>query len=158
MSYTALSVARSRRGWTGRELDLSGIDDVDELGDLLRDESDDGGTVLMLLEEDDEYVAVVRVEPDGEPVVFLSDRRAAAGSAIARVLAEADVDLPDPDDETTRPAAEPTGDPGLLADLGTPGDRLLSLCAEEGLLPGDVIAAVAEDCGFLDVVEEVRGA
>ena len=69
-------------------------------------------------------------------------------------------DEDDEDDEDTagRPDAEPVGDPELLADLGTPGDVLIELCAEEGALPSDVVAALCERAGCLDVLDELRGA
>jgi putative tRNA adenosine deaminase-associated protein len=159
VSYLAVSLARTERGWEGREVDLGDVEDLDGLTDLLRDAVGDGpGPGLLLLEENDEYLAIVRADDTGDPRVFLSDRRAVGGSEAAALLAEADLDLPDPDEESTRPAAEPAGDAGLLADLGTSPDRLLALCAEEGLLPADVLTAVAEDCGFVDDLEQVRGA
>jgi hypothetical protein len=34
---------------------------------------------------------------------------------------------------------------------------LLALCAEEGALPADIIAAVCEAAGCLDVLEKLRG-
>ena len=158
MPYLAVSVARTERGWAGSELDLGDVEDLDALADLLRDAAGDGpGPGLLLLEENDEYFAVVRVDPDGDPRVFLSDRRAVTGSEAAALLADAGIDAPSPDEETQRPAAEPVGDDGLLADLGVPGERLLELSAEEGLLPADVLTAIAEECGFVDELEQVRG-
>ena len=62
----------------------------------------------------------------------------------------------DEEDEGIHPVAEPVGDTGLLSDLGTSADDLLALCAEEGLLPADVLAAVGERAGFADVLEQVR--
>lgn len=59
-------------------------------------------------------------------------------------------------DEGLRPVAEPVGESALLADLGTPSDALLDLCAEEGLLPADVLSGVADRAGFLDVLEGLR--
>ena len=65
------------------------------------------------------------------------------------------VDIED-DDDTPRPAAEAVGDTDLLADLGTSGDVLVELCAEEGLLPGDVVSALCERAGCLDILDEIR--
>lgn len=159
MSYFAASFARTDRGWAGSEVDLDEVEDLDALAELLRDASGDGpGPGLLLFEEDDEWLAVVRVDGDREPRVFVSDRRAVGRSGTAGMLADADLALPDPDEESTRPAAEPAGDAELLADLGTPGARLVRLCGEEGLLPADVLAAVAEAGGFVDELEHVRGA
>jgi putative tRNA adenosine deaminase-associated protein len=166
VSYFAVAVARTGGHWTGVEVDLDEVDDLEGLTDLLRDLTGDGpGPALLLLEEDDEYVAVVRVDGGasslGEPRVFLSDRRAVQASEVAALLWE-EGDLTeeggeeDDDDEGTRPVAEPVGDADLLADVGTPRDQLLRLCAEEGLLPADVITSICERAGCDDVLEELR--
>ena len=166
MPYFAAALARTAGGWTGEELDLSEVEDLEQLADLLRDLTGDGpGPALMLLDEDDEHLAVVRVDGGvgglDEPRVFLSDRRAVLASDVAAMLWE-DVDAPaddeDDEDEGTRPIAEPGGDTGLLADLGTPADDLVALCAEEGLLPADVLTALCERAGCDDVLESLREA
>ena len=165
MSYFAAALARTEQGWTGRELDLDEHADLDALTDELRDLTGDGpGPALMLLEENDEYVGVLRVDGGtsslDEPRVFLSDRRAVQGSDVAAMLWEEAPDgeaEPDDDDEGTRPIAEPVGDTALLSDLGTAPDDLLDLCAEEGLLPADVLTGIAERAGCLDVLDGLRG-
>ena len=164
MSYFAVALARVESGWTGEELDLDDVEDIEALTDLLRDLTDDGaGPALMLLEEDDEYVAIVRVDGGTgsleEPRVFLSDRRAVQNSDVAAMLweeAELDDEAEDDEDEGIRPVAEPVGDSELLADLGTPSSVLLALCAEEGRLPADVITAVCERAGCEVQLEELR--
>lgn len=165
MSYFAAALARTPDGWTGQEFELAEVDDLDSLADALRDLAGDGpGPCLLLLEEDDEYVAVVRVDGGSagldQPRVFLSDRRAVQGSEVAALLWE-DTGAPEDDDEQdegTRPVAEPVGDPTVLAELGTPADDLLDLCAEEGLLPADVLTVLGERGGFLDVLDGLREA
>jgi putative tRNA adenosine deaminase-associated protein len=167
VTYFAAALARTADGWTGRELDLHEVEDLESLAEELRDlvEDDDAGPALLLLEEDDEYVGVVRVDAGAldEPRVFLSDRRAVLGSDVAAMLweeqeaaGEDEEEDDDEDDEGTRPVAEPVGDPALLTDLGTPSDVLLELCAEEGLLPGDVLTGIAERAGFLEVLDGLR--
>lgn len=164
MSYFAAALARTEGGWIGVELDLSDVEDLDALADTLRDLTGDGpGPALLALEEDDEHLALVRVDGGAgsleEPRVFLSDRRAVLVSDLARMLwedGEAPVPDEDDEDEGTRPIAEPVGDTGVLADLGTPADALLELCAEEGLLPADVLTAVCERAGCDDVLESLR--
>ncbi len=164
MSYFAVALARTEGGWKGEELDLADVEDVEQLADLLRDLTGEGaGPALMLLEEDDEHLAVVRVDGGtsglDEPRVFLSDRRAVLASEVAQMLWE-DTEPPaeddDDEDEGTRPIAEPVGDTALLADLGTTGADLVGLCAEEGLLPADVLTAVCERAGCVDVLESLR--
>lgn len=165
MSYFAAALARTDAGWTGEEIDLDEVDDLDALAEQLRDLVGDGpGPGLLLLEQDDEHLAIVRVDGGAgslrEPSVFLSDRRAVQGSAVAAMLWE---EAPpssgeEDDDEGTRPIAEPVGDAGLLADLGIPAEDLLDLCAEEGLLPADVLSAVCERAGCEDVLDQLREA
>jgi putative tRNA adenosine deaminase-associated protein len=163
VSYFAAVLARTGAGWTGEELDLDGVEDLDALADLLRDFLGEGpGPALLVLEEDDEHLALVRVDSGvglSEPRVFLSDRRAIQGSEVAAMLwEEAPVEAEDDEDEGTRPIAEPVGDSSLLADLGTPADDLLELCAEEGLLPADVLTTLCERAGCDDVLEQLREA
>jgi putative tRNA adenosine deaminase-associated protein len=165
VSYFAAALARTGESWTGVEVDLDELEDIEALTDLMRDLSGEGaGPALLMLEEDDEYVAIVRVDGGtgglGEPRVFLSDRRAVQGSDVAAMLWEEaedeDDEDDDEDDEGTRPVAEPVGDAELLADLGTPAAQLVDLCAEEGLLPADVLTSVCERAGCADVLEELR--
>ena len=164
MSHFAAALARTESGWTGVEVDLHEVEDLDALSDLLRDLTGDGtGPALLLLEEDDEYLAVVRVDGGAgslqEPRVFLSDRRAVQGSDVAAMLwEETEVEAPDDDDEdeSIRPVAEPVGDAGVMADFGTSPDVLLELAAEEGLLPADVLTALCEKAGCVDILEQLR--
>ena len=165
MSYFAVALARTESGWTGVELDLSEVDDLEVLTDLLRELTGDGsGPALLMLEQDDEHVAIVRADGGAgsleEPRVFLSDRRAVQQSEVAAMLWEHDdvggEDEDEDEDGGTRPIAEPVGDTGLLTDLGTPPDVLLDTCAEEGLLPADVITVLCERAGCADVLEQLR--
>lgn len=159
--YFAAAVARTPHGWVGSELDLDGVDDLDTLAELVRDAAggEASGPGLLFLEEDDEYVGLLRIDPDREPRAFLSDVRAAHSSELAGLLHEdAEPVVLDEEEETGshRPEAEPAGDATLLADLGVPTAELLALCAEEGMLPADVITALAERLGCLEVLEELR--
>jgi putative tRNA adenosine deaminase-associated protein len=152
-------MSRNADGWSGDERSLTEIEDLDSLTDELRDSSDT--TVVLFIEEDDEWLGIVRVNGDDEPQVFLSDRRALETSDLAdRIFSDALPVLPPPgndeDDDTPRPQAEAVGETELLSDLGTSGDVLLELCAEEGLLPGDVVSALCERAGCLDILDEIR--
>ena len=172
MTYAAAALARVDGAWFGDELDLEDVEDLDGVVELLREVvGDDATTALLFVEEDDEWFAVLRVDSDNEPRVFVSDARVVASSDTAALFAEAavevsvddddaDDDNADEDDEAdegTRADGDPTGDASLLADLGTPAHRLLELCAEEGQLPADVITALCEAAGCLDVLEKLRG-
>lgn len=163
MSFFAAALARSAGGWSASEIDLDEIEDLEALVEQLRELSDDGeGPALLMVEENDEYVAIVRVDGGpgslAEPGVFLSDRRAVLTGGVAAMLWEDVVPAQgdDGEDEGTRPVAEPVGDAGLLSDLGTSADDLLELCAEEGLLPADVLTALCERAGCLEALESVR--
>jgi putative tRNA adenosine deaminase-associated protein len=165
VSYFAVALARTADGWSAQQVDLDGVQDVDELADLLRDLDPAADTALLLIEEDDEYMAALRVDEDtDEPRVFLSDGRAVERYRTAQLIADAAASAgpapagpgePATDDD---PGAdgEPLGDPGLLADLGTRARELLALCAHEGTLPADMITEVCERAGCLDELEALR--
>jgi putative tRNA adenosine deaminase-associated protein len=170
VTYATAALARVDSGWVGDELELDEVEDLDGVVELLREVvGDDANTALLFVEEDDEWFAVLRVDADGEPRVFVSDARVISSSDTAAVFAEAAIEATvdddhddDEDDEVdpdegTRADGDPTGDPALLADLGTPAARLLELCAEEGQLPADVISTLCEAAGCLDVLEKLRG-
>ena len=158
MPYFAAMLARTADGWVGRELDFDEVDDLEALVELMRDAGEDDEPVLVLVEEDDEYVAIVRVDGDADPRVFISDARATEHSPVAALLWDQGGEEveDDGDEEAARPEAEPAGDADLLADLGTPSEELLELCAEEGMLPADVIGVTCERAGCLDVLESLR--
>lgn len=165
MSYFAAALARTEGGWTGAELDLGELEDLEALTDVLRDLTGDGeGPALLVLEEDDEYLALVRVDGGvgslAEPRVFLSDERAVQNSDVAAMLWEAADEevVQDDEEESTSVLSDPVGDSSLLADLGTSSDELLRLCGEERLLPDDVISELCERAGCGEVLEGLRGA
>jgi putative tRNA adenosine deaminase-associated protein len=170
--YFASALARTGDKWTGQELDLGEVEDLDGLIDEMHGGADDADVVVLFVEEDDEWFGIVRVDGDSDPRAFLSDGRVIETSAIAAQIAEA-ATVTDPDDEdddddadgddedeeeTIRIAGDPIGDSELLADLGTPAKRLLALCATEGQLPADIISSLCESAGCLDTLEELRGA
>jgi hypothetical protein len=139
--YYASALARTGDKWTGQELDLSEVEDLDGLIDEMRRGAEDADVVVLFVEEDDEWFGIVR-DDDSDPRAFLSDGRV----------------VDDEEEETIRIAGDPIGDPELLADLGTSAKRLLALCAEEGQLPADIISSLCESAGCLDALEELRGA
>lgn len=174
MTYVASTLARVDSAWFGDDVSLDDVEDLDGVVELVREVvGDDAETGLLFVEQDDEWFAVLRIDPDGDPRVFVSDARAVASSEIAAMLAEGaievsaedvadevddDEDVEDEDDEPNVLAdGDPAGDSGLLSDLGTSAPRLLALCAEEGALPADIIAALCEAAGCLDVLEKLRG-
>ncbi|MFC4146824.1 tRNA adenosine deaminase-associated protein [Micromonospora mangrovi] len=173
MSYFAAAVARDEGGWTAAEVNLRGVTDIDEVADRLRDVELDADLSLLFVEADDAYLVILRLD-DGEDLrIFGSDSAYAEESRLGALLVGdlktsvtgiEDGDEPRPasggDDETEQPAvdpeADPVGDADILADLGISAQKLLNLCAHEGMLPGDVTAEICQLLGCADEVEELR--
>ncbi|WP_433371809.1 tRNA adenosine deaminase-associated protein [Actinoplanes sp. CA-142083] len=172
MSTFAAAVARGKNGWTASELDLTGLADIDEVVDALRDVEPDADVALLFVESDDQYLAIVRLDEGEDLRVFGSDSAFVEESRIGAVLLgeieapaaleiddltsgdeEEDSDSPSPD-----PDADPVGDADLLNDLGINSKRLLALCGQEGMLPSDVTAEICQRIGCGDEVEELREA
>lgn len=172
MTYFAAALARRGAGWTGEEIDLGDVEDLDGVIESVRQAvGDDAETALMLFEENDEWFGVVRIDDSGDPRVFVSDGRVVETSQVGGILGEAAAiedddaaDVVDDEDDTDdeeeeeaiRAAGDPIGDPELLADLGVPGNRLLALCSEEGQLPADILSTLCESAGCLDTLEALR--
>jgi putative tRNA adenosine deaminase-associated protein len=171
VTYVASTLARVDSAWFGDDVSLDELEDLDGVVELVREViGDDAKTGLLFVEQDDEWFAIVRIDEINDPRVFVSDGRVVTSSAIAGLLAEGAIEVAADDsdddeiDEEDEPADEPAladgdpiGDAGLMSDLGTSASRLLALCAEEGALPADVIAALCEAAGCLDVLEKLRG-
>ena len=171
MSYFAAALARRGGEWVGTEVDLADVEDLDGVVDVLRQAvGDETDVAVLLFEENDEWFGIVRIDDDADPRVFVSDGRVVETSTIGAILGEAatvqdDDDEEDDDeeeddeeeDDDVRAAGDPIGDADVLADLGTPADRLLKLCAEEGQLPADILSVVCETAGCLEALEQLRG-
>jgi putative tRNA adenosine deaminase-associated protein len=172
VSHFAALAAKTDDGWHSSEVELEGLVDIDEVADVMRDVSVDEGPVLLFVEQDDEWFAIVRVDGIGEPRTFISDARVVAGSELAAKVFEDDVveDVIDVDlsldgdveieEEEERPVqrpdAEPRGALDVLVDFGISSAHLLAMCAEEGMLPADVIAAICERLGCAEEIEVYR--
>ncbi len=174
MSYFAAAAVRGSKGWSAAEVDLTGVADIEEVADLLRDVDPDAPVALLFVESDDAYLAILRLD-DGEDLrIFGSDGAFAEESRLGALLL-GDLEPPVPgiedvvaalptegEEEPVAPPAEPdvepVGDADLLADLGLPANRLLGLCGREGMLPSDVTAEVCQAIGAGDAVEELREA
>jgi putative tRNA adenosine deaminase-associated protein len=149
-------------------LDLSGVADVDEVADLLRDAEPDATVSLLFVEAVDAYLAIMRLD-DGEDLrIFGSDSAFAEESRLGKLLLsdvespaldiddEADADAEADDKPAADPTVDPVGDADLLADLGVSAHKLLQLCATDGLLPSDITAELCQMIGCGDEVEELR--
>jgi len=171
VSTFAAAVARTKDGWTASELDLTGLADIDEVVDRLRDQEPDADLSLLFVEADDQYLVILRLDEGEDLRVFGSDSVFAEESRVGALLL-GEIEAPaleiddlaapaeDDDEESDRssadPDADPIGDPELLADLGVSAHRLLQLCAQEGALPSDVTAVICERLGCGEEVEELR--
>ncbi|WP_412744194.1 tRNA adenosine deaminase-associated protein [Krasilnikovia sp. MM14-A1004] len=173
MSTFAAAVARGKNGWTASELELSGLADIDEVADRLRDVEPDAALSLLFVEADDEYLVILRLDEGEDLRVFGSDSAFAEESRVGALLLgdieapaleidELAAPAPSDDDESDQPAvdpdADPVGDAELIADLGISAHKLLSLCGLEGMLPSDVTAEICQRLGCGDEVEELREA
>jgi putative tRNA adenosine deaminase-associated protein len=184
VSHFAAAVVRGDDGWTASELDLNTAADLEDVGDRLRDVDPDASISLLFVEADDTYLAILRLDEGEDLRVFGSDAAFVDESRLGALLLgdvkeplpldldaaindelAADADEDGGTDTGEEPAsvpvpadAEPVGDPDLLADLGVSAQRLLSLCAREGMLPADVTAEVCQMIGCGDEVEELREA
>jgi len=150
LSYFTAVLARDGKAWTTHDLEVEGADDLGELTAELRGLVDGDEPVLVLVEREDAWWAVVRVDGEEDPRVFISDVAGAAASAYAEVLA-----LGDPDEEADPAPGTCGGDLDVLADLGTPPETLTEMCEDE-MLPMDALAAVAERAGFAEVLDALR--
>jgi putative tRNA adenosine deaminase-associated protein len=172
VTYVASALARVDGAWFGDDVVIEDVEDLDGLVELVREAvGDEAETGILFVEEDDEWFAVLRIDADGDPRVFISDVRVVASSELAALFGEAaievsvedessddeDADDEEDDDTVARIDADPAGDSALLSDLGTSGPRLLAMCAEEGQLPADVISGLCEAAGCLDVLDKLRG-
>jgi putative tRNA adenosine deaminase-associated protein len=174
VAYFAALLARSDEGWDASDVDLDDVADIDSLADVLRSSAYDDEPVLLFLEQEDMWFAVVRVDGEDDPRVFVSDAAAVARSAYGDVLLNRlteDLDelagLADDyegevgadEDQTgvrSRLDNRPLGDADLLADLGIPATMLYELCSGDGMLPTDALAEIADQAGFADALESMR--
>jgi putative tRNA adenosine deaminase-associated protein len=176
VSTFAAAVARGKNGWTASELELTGLADIDEVVDRLQDADPDAEVSLLFVEADDQYLVILRLDEGEDLRVFGSDSAYAEESRTGALLL-GDIEAPaleiddlavpvapeaDDDEEEDRPAADPDADPvgdaEILADLGISSGKLLSLCAQEGLLPSDVTAEICRRLGCADDVDDLREA
>ncbi len=181
MSYFAAAVVRGSKGWVASELELTGVADVEEVADRLRDVDPEADLSLLFVESDDVYLVIMRLDQSEDLRVFGSDAAFAEESRLgALLLGEVEEPALEIDDVTAvtagrgaGPAAEdaddlddvdaavdadidPVGDADLLADLGVSSRQLLALCATEGMLPADITAEIGQLIGFGDEIEELR--
>jgi putative tRNA adenosine deaminase-associated protein len=155
VSYFTAVLAREGRTWRAHDVDVESIKDRDELTDELRAVAEDDEPVLLLVEREDAWWAVVRIDGDDDPRVFVSDGSGAAASSYSELL-ELDVDADDDEVEVEVEVMDGcAGDLDVLGDLGTSPELLREMCDDE-VPPMDALATVAEAAGFAEVLDSLR--
>jgi putative tRNA adenosine deaminase-associated protein len=123
VSYFTAVIAAEGDKWRTRDVEIEDAASLEDLADTLSVVGFDDEPVLAVIEHEDEWFALVRIDGEEEPRVFVSDLAAASRGTFAEVLAAAaDVDSPllvadggdDPDENE-----EEDDDTQLLED--TPG-------------------------------------
>ncbi|GAB3189282.1 putative tRNA adenosine deaminase-associated protein [Micromonospora palomenae] len=173
MSYFAAAVVRDEGEWSAAEVNLRGASDIEDVADRLRDVEPDADLSLLFVEADDAYLVILRLDEGEDLRIFGSDSAYAEESRLGALLVGdlktsvtglEESEEPRPSaagtEESEQPAvdpeADPVGDADILADLGISAQKLLRLCAHEGMLPADVTAEVCQVLGCADEVEELR--
>ncbi|MEV5241497.1 hypothetical protein AB0K89_20670 [Streptomyces cinnamoneus] len=171
--YFAALLARTEDGWEASDTELDNVETLTDLADLAREHSVDDDTVLALIEQEDSWFAIVRVDGEDDPRVYVSDAAAASRSSYGAMLVDEltgrdeddgeleSLDLDGTEEGEPEPAEDgsdeadgpvphgPLGDHALLADLGM-GEKELKA------LDGDALNTIADVLGCTDVLEAVR--
>ncbi|MFC1400753.1 MULTISPECIES: hypothetical protein [Streptacidiphilus] len=183
MAYFAALLARTEDGWDVSETELDDVETLADLADLAREAAEDEETVLVFIEQEDAWFAVVRVDGEEDPRIFVSDAAAASRSAYGEIVLtdellgrDSDSDLDDlvvdldedasadgededdDEDAAVDPDGVPTGplgDAGLLIEFGVGAKELMDMSVE-GSVPGDALTEIADALGVGDVLEAVR--
>ncbi|MDQ0309371.1 putative tRNA adenosine deaminase-associated protein [Kitasatospora herbaricolor] len=166
------------------ETELDAVESLADLADLAREAAQEDDSVLVFIEQEDAWFAIVRVDGEEDPRIFVSDGAAAARSSYGSVLTDElveqagesefdDLDnlvaeLDDEDsaseeeDEDDGPAVGPggvpvgpLGDSEILAEFGLAAKDLVDLSGE-GAVPGDALAEIADALGCGEILEAVR--
>ncbi len=149
MAYFAAALARDGDTWATVDVDLDDAEDLPSLAELLRKNAVEDGPVLLFLEREDEWFAIVRVDGDEDPHIFVSDAAAASESPYAELLGVEVLD--------EELAPEPVGDLDVLIDLGTSPSQLRGLCdGEFAATPAEALAVIGEAGGFDEALEALR--
>jgi putative tRNA adenosine deaminase-associated protein len=180
VAYFAALLARTEDGWDVSETELDDVETLADLADLAREAAADEETVLVFIEQEDVWFAVVRVDGEEDPRIFVSDASSASRSAYGEIILTdellgrgSDEDLDDlvaeldedaEEDEEDEDVADdsvdgvpngPLGDAGLLIEFGVGAKELMDMSVE-GAVPGDALTEIADALGCGEVLEAVR--
>jgi putative tRNA adenosine deaminase-associated protein len=173
VAYFTAVIARTASAWRARDVEVDDATSLEDLTDSLRSVAVGDQPVLAVIEHEDEWFALVRVDGDEEPRLFVSDLYTASHSHYGPLLAPAadvdsadeiaddDEDDEDSDGEAQAEDEEPklaawAGETDLLEDLGVSGRTLRKLVEENGDDPGAVLAEVGEVVGFVELLDALR--
>jgi putative tRNA adenosine deaminase-associated protein len=176
VAYFTAVIARSGTTWKARDVEVDESSTLDDLADALRGVSIDEQPVLAVVEHEDEWFAIIRVDGDDEPRLFVSDLFAASRSSYGDLLApaadvldededddeasEGDGDEEDDDGEDAEPEEIEVdawaGEADLLEDLGISGKHLRKLVEDHAEDPGFVLGEVGETVGFSELLDALR--
>ncbi len=110
VAYFTAVLAQSGSTWKARDIEVDEYDALDDLAEVLRAVAIDDQPVLALVEHEDEWFALVRVDGEDDPRLFVSDLFAAARSSYGELLAPAADVQSDEDDEPVAAVAPPAPD------------------------------------------------
>jgi putative tRNA adenosine deaminase-associated protein len=167
VAYFTAVMAKAGRSWKARDVEVDDADTLDDLVDALRSVAVDDQAVLAVVEHEDEWFALIRIDAEEEPRLFVSDLAAATHSPFGGLLAPAaDVDVPaedkddedgdDEDDGEEVTVAAWAGEADLLEDLGVSARTLRKLVEDNADDPGAVLGEVGESVGFAELLEALR--
>jgi putative tRNA adenosine deaminase-associated protein len=174
VAYFTAVIARAGASWRSRDVEIDDANTLEDLTEALRGVAVGDQPVLAVIEHEDEWFALVRVDGDDEPRLFVSDLAAASHSHYGPLLAPAadvdsadeiddagdsdeDEDEEDGDQEDDEPkVAAWAGEADLLEDLGVSGRTLRKLVEENSDDPGTVLGEVGEVVGFVELLDALR--
>ena len=186
MAYFAAVLAHTEDGWDVSETELDDVETLADLVDLAREAAQDDDSVLVFIEQEDAWFAIVRVDGEEDPRIFVSDGAAAARSSYGSVLTdelveqagesefddlddlvaelddEAEASGRDGDEDDEGPVVGPGGVPvGPLGESEILAEFGLAAkdlveLSGEGAVPGDALAEIADALGCGEILEAVR--
>jgi len=138
VAYFAALLARSADRWTARDADLDEIEDVAGLVEFMRefpqdDDEEEPDTTVLFLEQEEVWFAVVRLDAEEDPRLFVSDAAAASRSAYGELLLSADLAPIGPDG---RPAEAAVTTPAAASASARTGAGSDTAAVEIELGPG----------------------
>jgi putative tRNA adenosine deaminase-associated protein len=180
VAYFAAVLARTEDGWDVSETELDDVETLADLADLARESAQDDDTVLVFIEQEDAWFAVVRVDGEEDPRIFVSDAAAAARSSYGDVVLteelvgragdsefedldslvteledSEDAELSDSDDEEEDEDDSPLTGPGGVP-VGPLGDS--ELLADFGVPAKDLLDLAGEGAEPGDALSEIADA